>query len=92
MALVFRGKSECSVCSKILDEEDRIVMFPHFIGDQNHHLWRYSDSGMHGTCFLSWEYRKEFIDIFNNLRGNITWGNGTYHQMKDDGEIIVMKR
>lgn len=67
-------------------------MTTHFIADSNDPLWRYSDSGMHKTCFLKWEHRQDFIKKYNETVGVITWGNGTYHYMEDDGEISSLRR
>jgi hypothetical protein len=92
MALILRGQSECSICNKVLKEEDDVVMNSHFIADSNDSLWRFSDSGMHRSCFLDWEHRQEFIKRFNDTRGSIIWGNGTYHHMEEDGSISVLKR
>ncbi len=77
---------------KIKEENDEIVATGHFIADSTDPLWRFSDAGMHKDCFLGWDQRQEFIDKYNETIGSITWGNGTYHQMKDDGAIVSLKR
>lgn len=92
MALIIQGKTKCSICNATLNEGDNIVMCPHFISDPNDRLWRFSDSGMHKTCFLEWEHRENFVKKYNNSIGLITWGNGTYHHMEDDGQISVLRR
>lgn len=71
---------------------DEIVASSHFIGDQNDPLYRYSDSGMHRDCFLNWDLRADFVARFNQVYGEITFGNGTYHFMEPDGFINVLER
>ena len=92
MALILLGLSKCSLCGVALQGGDEIVSTSHFIADRDDPLWRFSDSGMHKSCFLSWEQRDNFVKKYNETRGAITWGNETYHHMEDDGEISVLKR
>ena len=92
MALISRGKTECSICGVVLEEGDDLVATTHFIADQADPLWRFSDSAMHGSCFLEWEQRQNFVQKYNDTIGTITWGNGTYHHMEDDGQISVLRR
>jgi hypothetical protein len=87
VALIARGHTKCSICGAVLNKGDDIVATSHFIGDQNDPLWRFSDSAMHRSCFLGWEFRDKFIEKFNDIVGNIIWGNGTRHQMLADGTI-----
>ena len=92
MAIVLRGKTECSVCSNVIMDGDDIVATTHFIADKNDPLWRFSDSAMHRSCFLQWDQRVEFVAKFNRIVGGITFGNGTYHHMESDGGIAVLNR
>jgi hypothetical protein len=92
MALILLGKTECSLCGGVLKEDDDIVATTAFINDRDDPLWPFSDSGMHKACFLAWDQRSKFVKKYNETRGAITWGNGTYHHMEDDGEISVLRR
>jgi hypothetical protein len=92
VALILLGKTECSICGVILNDGDDLVATTHFIADQNDPLWRFSDSAMHRSCFLGWEHRQSFVKKYNDTIGAITWGNGMYHHMEDDGHISVLKR
>jgi hypothetical protein len=92
VALIFRGKTECSLCGNVIMAGDEIVATSHFIGDSNDPLWRFSDSAMHRGCFLTWDQRAAFVAKYNRLVGGITFGNGTFHQMEPDGSIAVLKR
>ena len=92
MALILLGKTECSICGVVLYEGDALVATTHFIADHNDPLWRFSDSAMHKSCFLEWEHRRSFVKKYNDTVGTITWGNGTYHHMEDDGHISVLKK
>ena len=89
MAILILGKTECSICGQTLNEGDDIVSTQHFIHDQEHPLWRYSDSGMHRSCFLSWEHRADFVNLYNGTLGTYVWGNGKRHHMRDNGDITV---
>jgi len=92
VAIVLRGKTECSLCGKVIINGDDIVATSHFIADKADPLWRFSDSAMHHSCFNEWEHRAEFVAKFNRIVGEITFGNGTYHHMESDGAIVVLKR
>jgi hypothetical protein len=92
VALILLGKTECSICGVVLNEDDDLVATTHFIADQNDPLWRFSDSAMHRSCFLEWEHRLGFVKKYNDTIGAITWGNVTYHYMEADGHISVLKR
>ena len=69
MAIVLRGKTECSVCGNVIKDGDEIVATSHFIADQNDPLWRFSDSAMHRSCFANWNHRTEFVAKFNLIVG-----------------------
>lgn len=64
MAIVIRGKTDCSICDCLIDADGDMVAFPHFIQDPAHPLWHFSDSAMHRACFQNWpsadEFRREF--------------------------------
>jgi hypothetical protein len=92
MALIFRGKTECSICGVVLYDGDDLVATTHFIADRNDPLWRFSDSAMHSACFIDWAHRQDFVRKFNDTLGAITSGNGTYQYMEDDGRILVLRR
>jgi hypothetical protein len=92
MAIVLRGKTECSVCGNVIMNGDDIVATSHFIADKNDPSWRFSDSAMHHSCFNEWDHRAEFVAKFNRIVGETTFGNGTYRHMESDGAIIVLKR
>ncbi len=92
MALILRGKTECSICNAVINKNDEAVATTHFISDSNDPLWRFSDSVMHKSCFLNWEYREDFIDKYNESIGKIVWGNGTFHRMETDGHISVLEK
>jgi len=63
MALIFEGKSECSICNKVLYSIENIIGWKPFLR-QGHKFWEYSDSGMHQQCFDKWEHREEFEDLY----------------------------
>ena len=92
MALIFPGRTECSLCGAVIEEGNSIVATAYFIADQNDALWRFSDSAMHKPCFLKWEHREQFVTRYNKFIGTYTFGNGTYHHMEDDGTIVIRKR
>ena len=92
MALIFFGKTECSICGVVINENDDIVATSHFIAEPSDLLWRFSDSAMHRACFLGWDQRRNFVNKYNDNVGGIIFGNGTCHRMEDDGEITVEKK
>jgi hypothetical protein len=92
MALIIRGKTECALCKVVLNVNDKIMATSHFIADTEDPLWRFSDAAMHQNCFLKWDQKQTFVDKYNETVENITWGNGTYHHMNDDGVIVSLRR
>lgn len=91
MALFIQGTA-CSICGEVVKQGNDLVSTTHFITDGTHPLWRYSDSVMHRACFVAWEHRQEFVNLYNQTIGSITWGNGTYHHILEDGTIETLKR
>jgi len=87
MAIVILGKTGCSLCGTILSGTDEIVMFPHFIGDEAHPLWRFSDSAMHRSCFAGWSHAEEFRSAYNEI-----WLTKPDHarEMTADGSIVEL--
>ena len=65
MAIVVRGKTGCSICQNIFGADDDIVSTPHFIWNESHPLWRFSDSGMHRSCFIAWPHADAFRAEYN---------------------------
>jgi hypothetical protein len=80
MALFDSGNSRCALCEEALTESDDVVATSHFIGDENHLLWRYSDANMHKTCFLRWEHRAVFVATYN------AQAEASFH-MRQDGTL-----
>ena len=64
MAMIFTGKSTCSICKAVLEEGQKILGWPSFLSS-DHPLWEYSDSGMHEACFHAWEFKEEFEHLYN---------------------------
>ncbi len=50
------------------------------------------DAAMHSDCFMAWDKRAEFVRLYNDTMGKLTWGNGTYHRMEDDGRVNSLIR
>jgi hypothetical protein len=90
MAIVFRGKSKCSLCEAILSGEDDIVMFPHFIPDRAHPLWCFSDSAMHRACFKGWSQAEAFRLLFNKAWPELVPNHP--REMTVDGSIVERGR
>ncbi|NMN04859.1 MULTISPECIES: hypothetical protein [unclassified Novosphingobium] len=88
MAIVVRGKTECSVCGDVIAGSDDIVMFPHFIWDEAHPLWRFSDSAMHRRCFVDWDQAKQFRRIYNETWPEIMPNHR--RTMQSDGIIVEL--
>lgn len=88
MAIIARGMP-CSICKQPLRDGEAVVGSPHFIHEPSHHLWMFSDSGMHQSCFISWEHAAEFRTIFNE-RWNTEMPQFP-REMLADGSIISKK-
>ena len=86
MVWIVGGHVDCSICGKdIATDSDSYVTAPHFIGDHNHPLHRFSDSAMHRSCFVAWEHRPAFQETFNAKQ------NRHNRQMLDDGSIVALR-
>jgi hypothetical protein len=91
MAIIIRDKTQCALCAEILGADDDVVSTSHFIADSADPLWKYSDAGMHRSCFLDWSDRERFVDQINSTVGQTVWRNGTSHRMAADGTINVVR-
>jgi hypothetical protein len=74
VALLMWGASRCSICGDVLFQGQTIVATTHFIGDPTDPLWRFSDTGMHATCFDRWEHRDEFAARYYAALGHLLTG------------------
>ncbi|MEO1416703.1 MAG: hypothetical protein AAFW00_15575 [Bacteroidota bacterium] len=63
MAILILGQSTCSICGQVLKETEEIISWQAFL-DESHPLWKYSDSGMHASCFAHWEYKEVFEHLY----------------------------
>jgi len=88
MAIVIAGKTGCSLCGAIFAGTDDLVMFPHFIGDVAHPLWRFSDSAMHRACFARWDQAEQFRGIYNEVWPAIMPNHP--REMRADGTIVEL--
>ncbi|GDY13313.1 hypothetical protein LBMAG53_21910 [Planctomycetota bacterium] len=92
MAFFIPGISCCPLCKLKIDINMEIVGTTHFVSDPKDPLYEYSDAVIHKKCFTSWTLRNEFVKKYNETIGKITWGNGTYHHMSEDGKITSLPR
>jgi hypothetical protein len=86
VAIIIRGKTTCSICRAVLANDDDIVATPHFIHDESHKLWRFSDSAMHRSCFLAWPEAGAFRAAFNQIWPTLVPRHP--REMLDDGSIV----
>jgi len=49
--MIIHGKSQCLLCQKVLNKEDKIVGFPAFL-PYDHKYGRFSDAACHKECFV----------------------------------------
>jgi hypothetical protein len=88
VAIVFRGKTRCSICGAVIDDGADWVGTPHFIQDDAHPLWRFSDSAMHRACFVGWEHADEFRALYDVLWNKLVPGHP--RRMLSDGAIVAV--
>lgn len=81
MAIVILGRSRCAICNEVIERSDEVIATPAFIEDPHHSLWRFSDAGMHQSCFLAWDRRGEFVAEFNRVFD--THYRGMRHMLPD---------
>jgi len=86
LAIVIRGKTACSICGRTLLDGDDVVLFPHFIPDDAHPLWRFSDSAMHRVCFQDWGSAADFRAEFNREWPKLVPAHP--RRMLPDGSIV----
>lgn len=71
MAMIFLGRSRCSLCGEVRESDQEIRGMPAIgLGDprrltnEEHPFQRYVDSGMHLDCFLEWpESERVVVDV-----------------------------
>jgi hypothetical protein len=89
MALFLIGLTRCALCGAVLDKDDAHVATSHFIADAAHPLYRYSDAIMHRACFLRWEHRAAFVDLYNASPVVVVGGRP---RMRADGSHVGDRR
>ena len=90
MALLLRGEDgefllNCPICNQPLREP--IYATTHFLSDETHHLWPFSDAGMHWDCFVEWGHRDEFADLY--FESKKSWENPLWPMVLEDEEVRV---
>lgn len=81
MALFEPGFCRCAICEKVISEEDEIVATTHFIDDDEHPLFLYSDTVMYRVCLQKWDRRAEFVAAYkNSIMGDV-------HRIRTDGVL-----
>ena len=50
MAFVFPGKTVCPICDTVIREEQAIVSFPPFVGNELDPLFLFHDAAFHEEC------------------------------------------
>jgi hypothetical protein len=86
MAIILRGKTLCSICGQTLLDGEAIVASPHFIHDEHHPLRKFSDSGMHRTCFIGWSKATAFRAAYHELWPKLVPNHP--RSMMEDGTIV----
>jgi hypothetical protein len=86
MAIHIRGKTRCSICGEVIRDGEDWVGTPHFLHDDKHPLWRFSDSSMHRVCFVTWEHAEEFRDLYDRLLNELVPAHP--RRMLGDGTIV----
>lgn len=64
MALIFLGSSKCSICNKVLNVDDEVIGLPP-ISDTGHPLYKYFDTGIHKSCYETWDKKEEIEALAN---------------------------
>lgn len=64
MALYFQGKSRCSLCCEVVNEDG--IAFPAFLA-KGHRLGKFSDGLFHENCFENWTDRDEFSRLYEEF-------------------------
>ncbi len=54
--------TQCALCARPLEKP--FFATTHFIGDQRHDLYRFSDAAMHWDCYASWPKQTEFAALY----------------------------
>jgi len=86
VAIIIRGVTNCPLCGTVIADGDALVATSHFIQDENHKFYRYSDSAMHQACFVGWDRRDAFRAAFNKLWPKLMPDHP--REMLEDGSII----
>jgi hypothetical protein len=69
MALIFLGKTQCSVCGTTFIDGDEIIGIPP-ISDIAHPLYEYFDTGVHKSCYDKWDKKDEIQAVVDKEKSN----------------------
>ena len=80
MALFFPGKTECPICSNVLEEHEDVISFPALF-HETHKYYFCSDASFHSNCFKEWEYSEpalaileQYLEYYKNEKPEIPQG------------------
>jgi hypothetical protein len=62
MAILLRGKTQCQICGEVIFDENDVILFPHFILNENDRLFSLSDSACHSCCVRANDLGLEILD------------------------------
>ena len=83
--MIISGQSKCSICDKVLDEQERYILIPAFLEDESHVLFQYTDTGFHQDCFNKSSFRDDLVSAYNEYYKAHYRG---MRIMNDQGEIL----
>lgn len=89
MAMIIRGKSCCTLCDEIINEDDALFSTSGVFIQPESPLSVYCDSGMHWDCYAKWKQREEFAVLyFRHLRNSLS-RNGNFCYIHSDDDIYI---
>jgi hypothetical protein len=86
VALFFED-DDCPLCGATLAAP--IYATTHFIHDETHPLWRFSDAAMHWDCYAKWPEQVEFAELYFASTRAFAEGNTHWPIIAETDGVLV---
>lgn len=71
MALIIRGKTECSLCGRVISESDDVTAFSAFVSNEADELYPFNDASFHKKCFEADPRSATCLAVYNEVRSRL---------------------
>jgi predicted nucleic acid-binding Zn ribbon protein len=72
MAIIIRGKTKCFICGAVIEDEQPVRSFPHFIQNELDPLAVFNDGAFHLECFRNQPLAQKAEELYDEMLRHLT--------------------